>query len=363
MSNDKPATSASGRPIMDTSGVDYSRLANVDPSSPEGQYIVADIQRQEREAAQRSEAYVGRGVAHQPTNGEFTISNSDGKEPVRNFAFGESNGVSSGIESSQTINVAGINMTRAQAEQFRLTFQPIEWEAATGLAWAPIPQSAEAPKAMQQRGKSVDTPQTAEAEDREKSPYETALDELNAEDDAQARAEDQAQKDSDNALVNYEPSLPETFLAKHVGPDRVDAIVKEAVTTGEISPDFAKQHFLSDDMVADAVAHYTTVADNWLASVNSCSAYVAQADDTTQKAFREAVMSRNLEQARQIGEKARNAVARYSVSQLRQVLTPQQQQQLALAQEGHMVTVSIKGERMTWANAIQTGKIKFNYEG
>lgn len=190
---------------------------------------------------------------------------------------------------------------------------------------------------------------------------EAQLAEMN-EIDRLARENELAHKEAAEAeAAAWEPSLLEQVMTNHLGPDVTNGLVKAVAESGEITPEMAEKLGLDEEMLADTYQHYEEAADKLLAPVNSCSSYVLNfATETEAKAFRMAMVGRDTDTVRRIGEMTKQRAAAMSYSQLKEYLSPEEIAKVNLRFNNRQPTVTLPGVgEVAWHSAVVNGWVSF----
>lgn len=342
---------------MSNDMIDYSPIANLTPGTAQFELAMANIQRQERAAnAARESAIQGDGrsghayASHTITPPDAVPSN------VGTYRGPMSKGVGSPDLRTGIVKIGDMETSIEVGEAMRRGMSAEEWTSLTGLPYVSLTQAQ-----YMTVGEPNPTDLLTAGANAAKAREEAQLAEMN-EIDRLARENELAHKEAAEAeAAAWEPSLLEQVMTNHLGPDVTNGLVKVVAESGEITPEMAEKLGLDEEMLAETYQHYEEAADKLLAPVNSCSSYVLNfATETEAKAFRMAMVGRDTDTVRRIGEVTKQRAAAMSYSQLKEYLTPEEITKVNLRFNNRQPTVTLPGVgEVAWHSAVMNGWVSF----
>jgi hypothetical protein len=342
---------------MSNDNIDYSPLANLEPGSAQFEIAMERIQKQERAAhAAREAAIQGDGRSgHAPAS--YTIVPPDAvPSNVGSYRGPMSQGVASPDLRTGLVKIGDMETNIEVGEAMRRSMSPQEWTSLTGLPYTSLTQAQ-----YMAVGESNPTDLLTAGANAAKARDEAHLAEAN-EVDRLARENEEANKEAAEAeAAAWEPSLLETVMNQTMGPEVTNGLVKAVAELGEVTPDMAEQFGLNEEMLADVHAHYVKTADNLLSPIGSCSTYVENfATESEAKAFRTALVGRDIETVRRIGEAMKLRASAMSYNEVKQFLTNDEMVKLdlKLINRNPVVTLPKIGQ-VDWRSAVSNGWISF----
>jgi hypothetical protein len=242
-------------------------------------------------------------------------------------------------------------------EAMRRSMSPQEWTGLTGLPYVSLTQAQ-----YMAVGEPNPTDLLTAGANAAKARNEAQLAEV-SEVDRMAKENELAHKEAAEAeAAAWEPSLLEQVMTQNMGPEVTSNLVRSVAESGEITPAMAEELGLNEEMLAETYQHYEEAANALLAPVNSCTDYVLDfATEAEAKAFRMALVGRDVDTVRRVGEVTMTRAAAMSYNQLKEYLTPQEIAAVNLKFNNRQPTVTLPrvGE-VSWHSAVMNGWVSFS---
>jgi hypothetical protein len=336
------------------SNVDYSPIANLEPGSAQFEIAMTKIHKQERAVTTARENSIQGSGRSGHAYASHTITPPDAV-PSNVTAY-RGHGVDSPDMRTDIVRIGDMETSIEVGEAMRRGMSPQEWLSLTGLPYVSLTQAHYV---------SVGEPNPADlltaGANAAKARVEAQLEEGN-EIERMARENELAHKEAAEAeAAAFEPSLLEKVMTNQMGPDVTNGLVRAVAENGEVSPDMAEKLGLSEEMIEETFQHYVEVADKLLAPINSCSSYVENfATEPEARAFRTAIVGRDTDTVRRIGEVVMQRAAAMSYNDLKEYLTPQEVAKVNLKFNNRQPTVTLpKIGEASWRSAIINGWVSF----
>jgi hypothetical protein len=340
-----------------SNNIDYSPIANLETGSAQFEIAMATIQMQERAFhAAREGVIQGDGRSGHAYTSHTIVPPDAVPSNVETYRGPMSQGVGSPDLRTGIMKIGDMETSIEVGEAMRRGMTAAEWTKLTGLPYVSLTQAQHVTL-----GEPSPVDLLTAGANAAKVRDEAQLAEMN-EIDRLARENEFAHKEAAEAeAAAFEPSLLEQVINNQRGPDVTNGLVKAVAESGEVTPEMAEKLGLTEEMLSDTYDHYVETADKLLAPVNSCSSYVIDfATESEAKAFRMALVGRDVDTVRRIGEVTMQRAAAMSYADLKSYLTPQEIAEVNLKFNNRQPTVTLpKVGEVSWHSAVMNGWVSF----